>query len=356
MKNRSNRLNSAQLEKHFAIALVLGIVIILACSGCQKADTLTVHGLKEYNNKHYDKAVDLFTRALSSQPSNPIALMGRGNAWAEMKQYTNALEDFNKLIDLDPSSFAAYFSRGLLRAEMGETTAAIEDYTTTVRLRPDHVAALINRADLLKKQGQIERAVEDYTTVLNMSPRDAKALRSRGYLRITLGRYSEAIDDYANSLVLEPANSSAFANRADAWYMLENYSNAISDYRVAIKLQPDLQAPLNNLAWILATCTNAAYRNGAEAVLLAQRVLQARSNEIDDARLADTYGTLAAAYAETGDYKSAVQFQLEAIRLSRESFGDVRELEKQMALYRQETPLRMRRGHGFSPLNGEGVK
>ncbi len=76
---------------------------------------------------------------------------------------------------------------------------------------------------------------------------------------------------------------------------------AIAEYQAAIKLKPDNAVFLNNLAWIRATHPQARYRNGQEAVKLAERACQATG--YGEPQLV---GTLAAAYAEAGRFDDAV--------------------------------------------------
>ncbi len=65
---------------------------------------------------------------------------------------------------------------------------------------------------------------------------------------------------------------------------------------------------LNARAWLLATCSVDAIRNGTQAVADAKRAC-----EFTDFEEASHIDTLAAAYAETGDWKSAIYWQSKAI-------------------------------------------
>ncbi len=81
----------------------------------------------------------------------------------------------------------------------------------------------------------------------------------------------------------------------------------IAQYREALRLKPDWPEALNNLAWLLATHPNAAFRDSAEAVRLAERAcaLTGRKRVL-------YLGTLAAAYAEAGRFAEAVGTAQEA--------------------------------------------
>jgi 4-amino-4-deoxy-L-arabinose transferase-like glycosyltransferase len=77
---------------------------------------------------------------------------------------------------------------------------------------------------------------------------------------------------------------------------------AIHYYREALTVDTNDPVVLNNLAWILATTSKSELRNGREAVQLAVRAV-----ELTDGRRPRFIGTLAAAYAETGQFSKAVQ-------------------------------------------------
>jgi hypothetical protein len=80
-----------------------------------------------------------------------------------------------------------------------------------------------------------------------------------------------------------------------------NLAAAIQHYRKALDMDSNNPVVLNNLAWILATADNPALRNGDEAVQLS-----ALAVELNEGRLPVFIGTLAAAYAEDGQFPEAV--------------------------------------------------
>ena len=88
--------------------------------------------------------------------------------------------------------------------------------------------------------------------------------------------------------------------------------HAMKLYREALRRSPNNVVALNNLAWLLATQSDRALRNGAEALQLASRAVKLthRSN-------GSFLGTLAAAHAELGQTDVAVKVADEGIAVAK---------------------------------------
>ena len=90
----------------------------------------------------------------------------------------------------------------------------------------------------------------------------------------------------------------------------------------------------NGVAWLLATSRYDRFRDGATAVVEARRAIEL-------SRSATTLDTLAAAYAETGDFDDAVATQREAIAAMTANDKRIREeLDKHLDSYVQHRPWR----------------
>ena len=91
----------------------------------------------------------------------------------------------------------------------------------------------------------------------------------------------------------------------------------------------------NQLAWINATCSDSAVRDGKEAVSAASKAC-----ELTEWKNWMFIDTLAAAYAEAGDFKHAVEFQERALRTGNPTASEQKRMRERLSLYEQSTPFR----------------
>lgn len=115
------------------------------------------------------------------------------------------------------------------------------------------------------------------------------------------GRANEAKVHYTEALRIKPDYIDAYYNLGLIRANEGQPKEAIALYREALRLDPNHAPTLNNFAWLLAACPNAEYRNGSEAVRLAERAC-----ELTGYKRAVMIGTLAAAYAEAGRFPEAI--------------------------------------------------
>jgi Flp pilus assembly protein TadD len=93
----------------------------------------------------------------------------------------------------------------------------------------------------------------------------------------------------------------------------------------------------NNLAWLLATCPEASSRDGQRAMALARQAMQLSG--VTNPQLLDT---LAAAYAEAGQFGEAVEMARRALSLpatqNNKALADA--LQTRLKLYETNLPYR----------------
>jgi tetratricopeptide (TPR) repeat protein len=211
---------------------------------------------------------------------------------------------------------------------------AIDFYTQEIRADPSKSAAYCKRGVIWATKKQFDAAIADYSEAIRLDPRYALAYRNRGGAWGGKKEYDKAIADYSAAIRLDPKCAWAYYNRAIAWNDKKNYDKAIADYSEASQLDPNDAEPYNSRAWLWATCPDSKLRNGKKAVESATRAC-----ELSEWKEANYLDTLAAAYAEAGDFDNAVECQEKADKL----FTDAevtKKAEERLKLYKDKKPYR----------------
>jgi tetratricopeptide (TPR) repeat protein len=160
----------------------------------------------------------------------------------------------------------------------------------------------------LIKSRQYDEAIEAFSAAIETIPSDFEAYNYRGIARAYKKDYDGAIQDYTMALKIKPGFAEAFNNRGFVWVKTGNLPKALDDFTRAIVLEPFFLDAYNSKAWILATSSDDRYRNGKEALALAQKAVAIADN-------VDSLDTLAAAYAANGQFVEAVAIQRRTIEL-----------------------------------------
>jgi hypothetical protein len=175
---------------------------------------------------------------------------------------------------------------------------------------------------------------------LALTPNNVQALYGLGVHLVDAGRIGEGKQLLEEAIRLQPAYPEALGAMASTLDGQGKYEEAIRFYQAALKAQPNQDSILNNLAWLLASCPDAAFRNGPEAVRLASRAC-----ELTGYARPLLIGTLAAAQAEAGNFPAAIATAEQAAALAtalrlEETAAKNREL---IQLYRLGQPFHEKR-------------
>jgi tetratricopeptide (TPR) repeat protein len=215
----------------------------------------------------------------------------------------------------------------------GDYERALADFDRTIEIKPDYANARFNRGEIHYEQGEFRRAIDDYNQAIRLSPRDSAAFNSRGHAYYKLKDYRQALRDYTDAIRVDPTNAAAYTNRGDAYADKADFARASSDYRAAIRIDPALGRAYQSAAWLLATCPVDRFRDSKLALEAAQKAIELDGE--DDYRYLDT---LAAAYANAGDFREARELQSKVVSLA--PAAEAERYEERLALYRQDRPYR----------------
>jgi tetratricopeptide (TPR) repeat protein len=293
----------------------------------------------------HDAAVADIEEALRLAPQNAAYHIVRASLAVWDSDIDKALACLNRAIELDAASAAAFFARGKLWMELppasdsdirfSESVTKAECMTRTrsdldeaIRLEPDYVPAHRDRGELLIDLGEYAEAIRDFDVVIRLDPQGLtfdciRALCARGGCRVELGDYQNALADYTESIRCEEA--------AERRGCTMTHGNSLYIGR----------------AELYAACPDPQIRDAQKALADAERACRVSKD-------GHNLPSLAAAYAEAGDFEKAIESQQEAILaverdrrdsdpewLRQEDSKALEEYRSRLALYESHQPYRL---------------
>ena len=249
----------------------------------------------------YPEAMAHFRAAISLDPSDVRPRGNLGTALSKIGDPKGAIAQYREALRLDPEDAGIRNNLALDLARLGRLAEAEGHYREVLRLEPANADFHTNFSGVLYGLGKYAEAIDHCREAVRLDPKSAEAHSNWGAALDVLGRRDEAIGRYREALRLNPAYAGAHGNLGATLAAMGRVDEAIAEYETALRLQPDLPEILGNLGWIRATHPQGRFRDGAEAVRLAQRACELTGRR--DPRYLDL---LAAAYAEAGRFPEAV--------------------------------------------------
>jgi tetratricopeptide (TPR) repeat protein len=377
-------MNVNLLVRLIGLASLLSVVISTATSGATlstdgqritvdpKVENLLKQASSALNGKQYDLVISRLTAALQMKPEKNTAsaiYAWRADAYIHKGELNKAMNDANESIRLTPHFYGGYLERGIVYRRTGNLDKAISDYETAIRFNANSSLAYQGRAVAYDYKGDYQQSIRDSTEAIRRNPRGADLYVSRAVGNVSIGSFDKAIADYAEAIRLNPTDVAAYSgrgyvnlqagnlNRASAdydqatrcipkgaygymfrgraYFAKGNYKAAASDFENAAQLSRNNDQVLNSLSWFKATCLDSSFRNGKQAV---QEAIKAC--ELTKWKDPSCLDTLAAAYAETGDFYQARKYQTQALNMTGVYAFWRKKRQERLELYTQHKPYR----------------
>jgi tetratricopeptide (TPR) repeat protein len=259
----------------------------------------------------------------------------RGLAYEKRRQWDNAVADFSTTIWREPTSSAALAERAICYEHQGDTDVAFAEFEEMLRRNPDDARAYALRAELLQKIGHDEPAREAANTAVQLDRKLALPHDVLGRIYARKQDVPSADREFDEAERLAPGHVREALASAYHFQHNRNYVQTEAEFRQMAALFPRSANAQNALAWFLATCPDRARRNGREAIRYANQACEL--TKWSDAGIIDT---LAAAYAEVGDFDNAIKYLTDALAKPEQTAGEWKHLEQHLVAFKRREPWR----------------
>ena len=333
-------------------------------------ESLQLRAAVNIEQGNIDKAIADFEELIKQNPENIAVHQALATTYASTKKFDEALKHLDKAIELAPDNALNYAMRAEVYESQEKYDEALADLTQALKVSPNNGAALLARARLYYFQEKLDEARADINQLLQERPGLSQGVLLRSMIEAADGDFQKAIVDLQNILRADPTNVDlqmqlaafyvaderprkaiqvlsgiiaadegnwrALRSRGDALLSIGKHAPAIEDYNSALKLAPDNDGILNNLAWVLSTSPKDEVRDGKRAIELATKAC-----EVTNYEMPHIISTLAAAYAESGDFENAIKWSKKCVELGTEKLPEqIEQLRDELKHYEEGKPFR----------------
>ena len=300
MDQASSFLNE-KIEKHPELSVLYSLRsnLFLMKASTGNPEPQDRKGWLESGKADCDKAVEL-------DAENLDAYLNRARICLALKDYDQAKKDLDYLQEKRPEIPDIAFLKMDLAIQEKRVGDAIAELERLVQLNPENRLLLMQLASMYQMDDRPRKALRIADRLINVEPTDWQALRLRGDVLLALGRHADAINDYEEAVKNIPED------------------------------EEDLSGVLNNLSWVLSTSPEDSVRNGDRALETGLRAC-----ELTEYKKSHILSTLAAAYAELGQFDKAIEWSSKAVELgAKEETEQLDQLKEELKNYQDKKPWR----------------
>lgn len=254
---------------------------------------------------HWKDSRALWEHAIRNTAGNFVAHANLGSYLRRQGKTEKAIAHYHEALRIKPDYAAAHNHLGAALGRKGKTTVAIAHFRQALQSRPDYGPAHNNMGAALLSQGKTEAAIGHFHQALLITPDDAMLHYNLGLALQEQEEIETAIGHFQQALRIKPDLEEAHSHIGNLRIRQNNFGSAIEHYEQALRINPDLPAVKTTLARLLATCSDAAFRDGERAIELARSVYQLTGGGNATVGSVTVLDTLALAYAEAGQYEEA---------------------------------------------------
>ena len=312
----------------------------------EKALTMSPEDAEVHNNLgvalagvgKFDEAIAHYQKALVTRPDSADVHNNIGRALTAEGKFEEAIGHYQKALVTAPTSGEIHNNLGFALLRKGDLDEAIGHLQMALVDEPAFGEAHYNLGVALVQKGRLDEAITHYQKALATDPDSPEIHNNLGFALLRKGNFDAATDHFQKAVAANPDFAEAQYNLGNVLYYLQGkIPDALAHWRASLRVDPNAVPVLNQTARVLATTPEAAQRDGAMAVTLAERAVQLGGGT--NPAILDTLG---AAYAEVGRFSEAVEIVRRAIDFAGKQNNErlAAALKARVALYEARTPLR----------------
>lgn len=269
------------------------------------------------------------------------------NRAVNIPEFVNIAGDGIEDIQVPAVDLYKVMDQAMQLEQKGDNEQALVLWKKAVAMESGNAKAQNGLGIALFVHGQTQEAVKHLHKAISINPLSVESHYTLGKFLLEQGHSEQALPEFETAVEIRPRFASGEEGLAKSYESLGKYQQALSHWQKAHSIEPSLASAALGAAWVEATAPEDSVRNGADAVSLAESV-----NNLTPAADPEMLDTLAAAYAEKGQFARAIAAATNARDLAAAK-GNSRlsaEIGARLLLYNKNKPFRSDRPSDASRL------
>ena len=286
-----------------------------------------------------DEALASFDESMKGEENNVLVQVDRARFLAAIDRPEDSIESFTKLIEKYNGPLLFFF-RGAVYASMEKYDEALKDADQALRRDSELIMALQLKGEVYLKMKNYDESIRMYEQIRAKSKEESEQISATAQIAYNFsqkGEYQRMCEILKTNLEKFPKNEVLLRTFADSETAFGHWQESAKYYEELVSIVGDKDpVVLNNYAWLLCTCPDDSIRDAKRAMEYALKSAEATGYEE-----AFILSTLAAAYAENGDFENARKWSQKSIELSeKEDKENADHYREEMASYQENKPWR----------------
>lgn len=274
---------------------------------------IAVHeGNKDLQSGETEKAIAIFQQAAKASPESISIQFILGFAYQQAGHHQEAIRTFQIATRIDPEYTAPLSMMAKSYESLGQLEEAVKHYRVSLAINDEDTTVYVSLAQLLRKMGKLDEALTTLRRSIEIKPDNCSALNELAILYKQQGNQTKAINVLERVLRIDPGYLTSVESLTNIHLKARRVKKAVRVLRNALPHAHNSLVVLKPYASLLATAPYDEVRDGILAIELAERSV-AITHSNDPIVLA----TLAAAYAETGQFDKAITIATQAAELAK---------------------------------------
>jgi tetratricopeptide (TPR) repeat protein len=276
----------------------------------------------------------------NSSPAILIDNATASNRAVNIPEFVNIAGDGIEDIQVPAVELYKLMDEAMGLEEKGQNDQALAIWKRAVEMEPGNAKAQNGLGMSLYIHGEKQEALEHLQQAIRLNPLSIENHYVLGKFLLEQGHAAQALSEFQTTVSIRPHFAAGEEGQASAYEALGDNREALAHWQKAHVIDPSRISATVGIAWLLATAPDASIRNGAEALSMAENANQLATSE--DPEVLDT---LAAAYAENGQFTRAISTAKRALELAvaRGNSPTADAIRSRLLMYKANKPYRSKR-------------